>query len=665
MGPKREGLVEKLKLKPELGLLDGIFLIAGVIIGSGIFMSPQYVLLYSGSPGASLLIWATSGLLAMMASLCYAELGTLIRESGGEYIYILRTSGHLAAFICTFTSNILLRPCSLIAGALIFAQNSLAPFYEGCPPPNGAVKFLAALGIITLTVVNCLNVRSSIRVTGFCTTMKILGLLIITTGGVVRLIQGDTSSSLQNAFEGKKLNIRSMVLLTKMKTKGSEKLTLKRELGLTSAVSLVAGIMIGSGIFMSPQFVLMYIGSSGIGTIIKESGGDYTYILQIYGPCLAFLLAFTTMFVMKPFGIIAGSLSFAKYAVAPFYPGCTAPVLVVKFVAATCILIVTMINILNVRHAMTVQVVFMVAKCVGLMIIIIGGLATVAQGSYGSLYDLKSAFADTRIGISSIGMAFYQCLWSYSGWYNLNNVTEELKRPEVNLPRALMIAIPLVTIIYILVNVSYLVVMTPAEMISSSAVAVTWGNKALGGWGWVMSVAAALSAFGSLNGSFFSGGRVCYVAAREGHMPDILAMAHMHRLTPSPALIFNTILALIVLIPGDFQTIINYFSFTAWFFYGITFSGLLYLKIKRPDLPRTITVPIIVPIVALLAAVFLVLAPIIENPQIEYLYVVLFILSGIVVYIPFIHFKMFPGLLDKLTVFLQLFLEVAPTSKNL
>ncbi|XP_074416345.1 LOW QUALITY PROTEIN: b(0,+)-type amino acid transporter 1 [Sinocyclocheilus rhinocerous] len=400
-----------------------------------------------------------------------------------------------------------------------------------------------------------------------------------------------------------------------MKKAGKEKLTLRQELGLTSAVSLVAGIMIGSGIFMSPQFVLAYVGSSGasliiwavcgivcmctalsyaeMGTIIKESGGDYSYILRIYGHCPAnmVVIAFTTMFVMKPFGIIAGSLSFAKYALAPFYPGCTAPILVVKCIAAACVLVIATANVLNIRFTIAAQAVFMVAKFVGLMIIVIGGIITLLQGNYGSLYNLESAFADTKLGISTVGMALYQCLWSYAGgWYNLNNVTEEVKRPEVNLPRALMIAIPMVTMLYLLVNVSYLVVMTPTEMISSSAVAVTWGNKVLGGWGWVMSIAAALSALSSLNGSFFSGGRVCYVAAREGHMPDILAMAHMCRLTPSPALIFNTIIALIVLIPGDFQAIVNYFSFAAWFFYGITVSGLLYLKIKKPEIPRTITI---------------------------------------------------------------------------
>nr|XP_055027585.1 b(0,+)-type amino acid transporter 1 isoform X2 [Misgurnus anguillicaudatus] len=472
-----------------------------------------------------------------------------------------------------------------------------------------------------------------------------------------------------------------------MKCAETGKLNLRRELGLTSAVSIVAGIMIGSGIFMSPQFVLVYVGSPGtslviwavcgiicicaafsyaeMGTIIRESGGDYVYILRVYGPCPAFVVAFTTMFVLRPFGIAAIALSLAKYAMAPFYLGCTPPILVVKCIAASCILMVATANILHVRFALAIQVVFLVAKLVGLMVIVIGGIVTLAQGHYGSLSSVEIAFEGTKLGVSPVGMALYQCLWSYAGWYNLNYVIEEVKKPEVNLPRALMIAIPMVTILYLLVNVSYLVVMTPTEMISSSAVAVTWGNKVLGGWGWIMSVAAALSSFGSLNGSFFSGGRVCYVTAREGHMPDILAMAHMKRLTPSPALIFTTIISLIVLIPGDFQGIINFFSFTAWFFYGITLSGLLYLKIKKPELPRAITVPIIIPILVLLAACFLVLAPIIDDPQIEYLYVTIFILSSILIYIPFIHFKLFPGVLNKLTVFLQLFLEVAPTDKNL
>ncbi|XP_062863740.1 b(0,+)-type amino acid transporter 1 [Trichomycterus rosablanca] len=467
-----DGKPEKLCLKAEVGLVGGLSLIAGVMIGSGIFMSPQTVLMNIGSPGASLLIWACSGVLSMLASLSYSELGTLIQESGGEYIYILRTSGKLMAFVFVFSSVVVVRPASMTGVALSFAQNAVAPFYEDCMPPDIVVKCVAAVGILLLALINCLSVRFAMAVNIFLLAAKSIALLVISIGGVVMLIQGNTAN-FQNAFEG------------------------------------------------------------------------------------------------------------------------------------------------------------------------------------------------TNYSISVIGLAFYQCLWSYDGWNNLNSVTEELKRPEVNLPRAILIAIPVVTILYLLVNVSYLAVMTPREMILSNAVAVTWGNKVLGSWGWVMSLAAALSSFGSLNGSFFSGGRVCFVAAREGHMPSILAMAHVRRLTPAPALIFTTIISLIVLIPGDFQGIINFFSFTSWLFYGITISGLLYLKIKFPDLPRPYKVPIFIPILVLLASVFLVLAPIIDNPQMEYLYVSLFILSGVFIYIPFIHYKVCPRLLDKLTVFLQLFLEVAPAEKNL
>uniref|UniRef100_A0A3Q3G4N2 b(0,+)-type amino acid transporter 1 n=1 Tax=Labrus bergylta TaxID=56723 RepID=A0A3Q3G4N2_9LABR len=459
-------------------------------------------------------------------------------------------------------------------------------------------------------------------------------------------------------------------------------LKMKREIGLIGGVALVSGTMIGSGIFMSPQFVLGYVGSPGaslviwalagvvamtaalcyteIGTIISESGGDFIYILRIYGPCPAFFAAITFILVVRPFGIAAMAISIAEYVTAPFYTDCLPPQIVVKCAAAVAILVVAFVNVLNVRVAIKIQVVFLVAKVLALTFIIIGGIVKAIQNNNVIVENLKveNAFKGTRYSLSTLGMAFYQGLWSYAGWYNLNYVTEELKRPEVNLPRAVIIAISLVTGLYLLVNVSYLTVMTPKELMSSTAVAVTW-NKVLGSWGWIMSLAAALSAFGSLNGTFFSGGRVCFVAAREGHMPDILAMAHVRRLTPSPALIFTTIVSLIVLIPGDFQSIVNFF-FTAWFFYAITLSGLLYLKIKKPEL-----VPIILPILVLIAAVFLVLAPIIDDPQIEYLYVALFVLSGAILYVPFIRYKLCPGLLTKLTVFLQLFLEVAPAEKNL
>ncbi|XP_068136308.1 b(0,+)-type amino acid transporter 1-like [Hyperolius riggenbachi] len=464
---------------------------------------------------------------------------------------------------------------------------------------------------------------------------------------------------------------------------GEGKLHLKRELGLVSAVSLIAGTMIGSGIFMSPQWVLYYMGSPGaslliwaacgilamlgalsyveLGTVIKESGGEYIYILRTVGSLPAFVLAFTSVFAVRPASIAAISLSFASYVVNSFYQDCPSPQVVEKLTAAACILVLTIINCLNVRLSAFIMNFFTAAKILVLLAIIVGGIVLLAKGN---TQGLRNAFENTATGFGPVGVAFYQGLWSYDGWNNLNYVTEELKNPEVNLPRAVMIAIPLVTCIYLLANVSYFAAMTPQELLSSDAVAISWGLKVLGGWTWIISLGVVLSTFGAANGTLFTGGRQCYVAAREGHLPDVLSMAHVKRLTPSPALIFTSAIALIMIIPADFSSIVNFFSFTAWLFYGITISGLIYMKIKQPDIPRPYKVPIIIPVIVLIASVYLVLAPIIDSPQLEYLYVALFILSGVIVYIPVVHYKWSPRCFRSITLYLQLLLEISPADKN-
>ncbi|XP_069462000.1 b(0,+)-type amino acid transporter 1-like isoform X1 [Ambystoma mexicanum] len=461
-----------------------------------------------------------------------------------------------------------------------------------------------------------------------------------------------------------------------------EVLRMKRSLGLFSGVCLVAGSMIGSGIFMTPQRMLAHMGSVGgslsvwaagglvsmlgalcfaeLGATIPESGGSYTYLLRNIGPVPAFLYLYLTVFLRRPSSTAAIALSFAHYVVKPFYPGCQSPELVVKSAAIACVLFILVINCLAVKLATSVMNMFTSAKVAALLVIVIGGLVMLANGN-----DLHfhHAFRGTVTGFGQIGIAFYQGLWSYGGWNNINAVTEELKRPEVNLPRALMIAVPLVTCLYIMVNISYFTIMSTAEMLASGAVAVSWGSRVLGSWMWLMPLSVAMSTFGCINGGFFSGGRLYYVAAREGHLPAILSMIHVRRLTPSPALIFTAISSIILIIPGNFSSIINYSSFCTWTIYATTVSSLLYVKIKRPDIPRPYKVPIIVPILFLIISVYLVLAPVIDSPQIEFLYVFLFALSGIIVYIPFVHYKLHPEFLQKATLHLQLLLEVAPTER--
>uniref|UniRef100_A0A3Q3KCL0 Zmp:0000001267 n=1 Tax=Monopterus albus TaxID=43700 RepID=A0A3Q3KCL0_MONAL len=226
---------------------------------------------------------------------------------------------------------------------------------------------------------------------------------------------------------------------------------LKREVGLLGAVSLIGGTMIGSGIFMSPQTVLYAIGSPGaslvvwaccgllailvsfcyaeLGTVITESGGEYIYILRTSGPVVAFMLIFSSVLFVRPAGITGISLSFAQYVVAPLYSDCPPPVLLVKCVAAAAILVLATVNCLNVRFSVSVQVFFMMVKVLALAVIIIGGVLMLSRGHTENFED---SFENTNVDINPIGIAFYQGLWAYDGWNNLNYVTEELKHPEVS-----------------------------------------------------------------------------------------------------------------------------------------------------------------------------------------------------------------------------------------
>jgi len=183
---------DTIELKPKMSLLNGVTVIVGSIIGSGIFVSPSGVLMNTGSVNMALVVWITSGIFSMIGAYCYAELGCMIKKTGADYAYIMVALGDFLAFIRLWVECMIVRPCTVAIVALTFSIYAVKYFFPECEPPDEAVRILAAVCICILAFINCWDVSWATAVQDIFTYAKLLALFIIIATGIVQLGRGKT-----------------------------------------------------------------------------------------------------------------------------------------------------------------------------------------------------------------------------------------------------------------------------------------------------------------------------------------------------------------------------------------------------------------------------------------------------------------------------------------
>ncbi|XP_045783741.1 Y+L amino acid transporter 2-like isoform X2 [Maniola jurtina] len=407
---------------------------------------------------------------------------------------------------------------------------------------------------------------------------------------------------------------------------------MRKQLGLLEGVAIILGIIFGSGIFISPREVIEKTGSvwgalsvwaacgvlatlgalsyAELGTTLAQSGGDYHYINEAYGSLPAFLYLWDANLVFVPSTNAIMSLTFASNILQPIFPNCTIDPLCRKLIAAVTICFLTFINAYDVKFTTRVQNVFMFTKISALVIIIGGGIVWMAGGGTEHFED---GWAGTKPSISDWSVAFYSGIFSYSGWSYLNFMTEELRDPFVNLPRAIYLSLPLVTAIYLLANVSYMAVLGPAGVRASEAIA-DFAVLALGWMRWAMPTLVAVAVLGGLSVHIMTSSRMCFAGARNGHMPELLAHINVKCMSPMPSLVFLMLVSLIMLVPDNLTSLITYCTVVESFFTTLSCSAVLWLRYKRPVLVRPIKVSLWMPIVFVTTCLILLVVPIVSEP---------------------------------------------------
>ena len=389
--------------------------------------------------------------------------------------------------------------------------------------------------------------------------------------------------------------------------------TLKREITLFGGISILSGIMVGSGIFFVGSYVLMRTDFSPgaallawllggiitlfygliyaeLGTMMPKAGGYYLYLREAYGKPVAFMSGFTNFILASSGSIAALAIAFGLVLsnITAVTLGVSSPGSVQILIGASLIVGLSVLNFFGVRLSTNVMKVFLVLKAVPIAIILSGGLFLGEQS-----VDLSLSLGGESIFsfLSVIGFAVIATFWAYEGWTNLNNVAGEIKNPSRNLPLSLIISIGSITVIYVLYNYSLLNVLSIGEiqtLIGNDEIylGIDATMQIFGSVGMYLVMGTMLiSIFGALNASIMAFPRVYYAMSKDGLLFDKFTHVNPTYNTPTYAIIGSGVMGIILLVFG-LDDLISLVAFGGLVFNTLIFIGLFIFRKRMPDAPR-------------------------------------------------------------------------------
>jgi basic amino acid/polyamine antiporter, APA family len=413
----------------------------------------------------------------------------------------------------------------------------------------------------------------------------------------------------------------------------SNQTSFKQSLGLMDATMIVAGSMIGSGIFIVSADITRNVGSAGwliavwlitgfmtlvaavsygeLSAMFPKAGGQYVYLKEAFNPLTGFLYGWSFFAVIQTATIAAVAVAFSKFAgyfihaleltddnllfkagFIKIYPA--------QLVSILLIIFLTYVNTRGVKGGKTIQTVFTITKLLSLFGLIVFGFLLAAKGdvwkaNWADAWSMKNMSADGVITgvtgaaiLGAVAASMVGSIFSSDAWNNVTFIAGEIKNPKRNIGLSLFLGTLIVTVIYVFANLMYISVLPLHDVAFApqDRVAVAASKQIFGDIGtYVIAVMIMISTFGCINGLVLAGARVYYTMANDGLFFKRAAQLNKNAV-PQWALWAQCLVASLLCLSGSYGQLLDMISFVVVIFYVLTIIGIFILRKKRPDVER-------------------------------------------------------------------------------